>query len=75
MRNQLQTVANAENRWALCEKFRREYGRIDSRAALLVHAARTARNDQSFAAREFGSRRIAGPNLGVNSEIPNLARD
>ena len=70
MRNQLQAIADAEHGRAWCKD-----AGIDARAALLIHAAGAARNDQSLTAGELGSRGIAGPDLGVNSEIPHLPRD
>ena len=71
-RHGLLTVADAHDCRALT---RIENGGIDTGAGGFVNTAGAAGNNDSLAALKFGSRRVAGAHLGVNTEIAHLSGD
>jgi len=70
MRHELLTVADAEH-----GRTRSEQRRIDGGAARIVHARRTARNNDALAPEERRGRSLAGHDLRIHSEVANFAGD
>ena len=70
MRHKLLAVADAEYGNALGKD-----GWIDRRAAALIDAVRSARNDETFPATEFARRSFARPYFRRDTKVANLSRD
>ncbi len=66
--HQMQSVANTQNRVIAAE-----YRRIHGRTARVVHAARAARYDQAFTSGQLAGGSFAGPHIGVDPQLPDLA--